>query len=475
MKKALFLLILSFFGLVQNPLPSHAQEEQRVVPESQEALRLSYAPVVKKISPAVVNIYAKRMVERRVNPFMADPFFGQFFGNLGGMGLSQKQVESSLGSGVIVDGKGMIVTNAHVVENAQDVMVVLNDGREFPAKISLADPRSDLAILRVDPKGETLPHAPLAPSESLEVGDLVLAIGNPFGVGQTVTSGIISALARSAMNINDFNFFIQTDAAINPGNSGGPLVSMDGRVIGINTAIFSQSGGSLGIGFAIPSEMVSSVITAEKSGSHTGVVRTWIGVQGQEVTPDIAQSLGLEKPQGVLVNKIHPLSPLREKGLKAGDVITTINDKPIHSPAELKFRLATIPIGDTIRLDFIRNSQKTALTSPSIAPPESPPRKETSFPENSLFAGVSVANINPAVAIEYGFEEDTNGLVITKTAPRAGQMAAILKSGDILLSINEIPLVSTDDLKTLLAKPLRGGTLALTFNRNGRKTQIVLR
>ncbi len=293
--------------------------QDRAVPETGAQVTLSYAPVVKKISPAVVNIYTKRIVQERVNPFMADPMFQRFFGNLGQNGLTRERLQSALGSGVILEPNGLIITNAHVVKNAQEIMVVLSDRREFSAKVSLIDEPSDLAIVHVETKGELLPHANLVPSENLQVGDIVLAIGNPFGVGQTVTSGIVSALARSSLNINNFNFFIQTDAAINPGNSGGPLVDMNGGVVGINSAIFSNSGGSLGIGFAIPAEMVATVIAAEKAGGDGKTIqRAWVGISGQQVTGDIAESLGLSRPAGVLITNIHPASPLLKEGMQVG-------------------------------------------------------------------------------------------------------------------------------------------------------------
>jgi len=267
-------LVLSGPALAENP---------KIVPAGRNQVNLSFAPLVKQVAPAVVNIYTKRTVTRSAHPFINDPFFQQFFGgnlapDLGG-GLTRKQVEGALGSGVIIDADGIVVTNAHVIRGADEISIVLSDGREFPATLSLKDDHSDLAILRVDTDGEKLPAARLRSSEDMEVGDLVLAVGNPFGVGQTVTSGIVSALSRSSLNISDYNFFIQTDAAVNPGNSGGPLVAMDGGVVGINTAIYSQSGGSLGIGFAIPSEMVQTVVAAEANGQggERGVLRPVAG------------------------------------------------------------------------------------------------------------------------------------------------------------------------------------------------------
>jgi serine protease Do len=304
---ALFLLLCLAAAPVLHGHGARAEEADasKIVPDSRAAIQMSFAPVVKKVAPAVVNIYTKRVVTQRLSPFMDDPFFRQFFGNafqLNRGGVTRDRVENALGSGVIASADGLVVTNAHVIKGADEIQVVLPDGREFDAHVTLTDAPSDLALLRISAPGEKLPFVTLKPSENMEVGDLVLAIGNPFGVGQTVTSGIISALARSSLNIENFNFFIQTDAAINPGNSGGPLVAMDGSVIGINTAIFSQSGGSLGIGFAIPSEMVATVVAAEKNGQagDGGVVRAWLGVTTQAVTPEIAESLGFKTPHGIM-------------------------------------------------------------------------------------------------------------------------------------------------------------------------------
>jgi serine protease Do len=456
---------------------SDAQETDRAVPISSSQVMLSYAPIVKKTAPAVVNIYTKRVVQQRINPFMSDPFFEQFFGGMRMQGLTREQVESSLGSGVIVESDGLIVTNAHVVKDAQEIMVVLSDRREFEAKVAVMDERSDIALLRVDAKGETLPHAPLKPSESLQVGDIVLAIGNPFGVGQTVTSGIVSALARSTLNINDFNFFIQTDAAINPGNSGGPLVSMDGGVVGINSAIYSKSGGSLGIGFAVPSEMVSTVIAAEKSGGAKtahNVARAWAGITGQEVSADIAQSLGLARPSGVLITGIHPASPLLKEGLKVGDVITTINGREVNDTAELKFRLATIPLGDTATLEAVRKGESKSYTLKTVAPPDKPARDQQTLEGNHPLNGAVVANLNPAVAVELGLQDRETGVVVMEVA-RGSAAGRFLAAGDILLGLNGQDIKTVKDLKVLLQDARRGQGFALVLERGGQKTQVVIR
>ncbi len=446
---------------------SMAQDTQ--TPSSRNQVTLSYAPLVKKVSPAVVNIYTKRVVTRRVSPFMGDPMFEQFFGR-GFGGLNREQVESSLGSGLIVDADGVIVTNAHVVKGAQEISVVLNDGQEFDAKISLSDEKSDLAILRVDTKGKKLPTAPLKPSETLEVGDIVLAIGNPFGVGQTVTSGIISAQARSSLNINDFNFFLQTDAAINPGNSGGPLVAMDGSVIGINTAIYSRSGGSLGIGFAIPSEMVQSVIAAEKSGAtNASAVRPWIGVTGQSVTRDIAESLGLSKSTGVLVSDIHKSSPAQKAGLNVGDVITAINDRKINDPAEMKFRLATVPLGNMADLTILRRGKEKVLEMEAMQPPEDPPRRATSLTGNHPLNKVTVGNLNPRLGVELGLNTDRKGVVVISNRNR------LVEIGDIIIAVNGDEIEDVKDLQKELNQAESRGSFNIVIERDGRQSRIVIR
>lgn len=468
--------LIQLLALIMIIIGATTFAEGREVPSSREQVMLSFSPLVKQVSPAVVNIYTKRIVRRSVSPFGGDPFFEQFFGRGFGGGLSKQQLESSLGTGLIVDADGVIVTNAHVVKGAQEISVVLNDGREFDAEVSLSDKSSDLAVLRVDTEGQKLPYANLKPSESLEVGDIVLAIGNPFGVGQTVTSGIVSALARSSLNINDFNFFIQTDAAINPGNSGGPLVSMDGSVIGLNTAIYSRSGGSLGIGFAIPSEMVATVIAAEKSGAqNAGVVRPWIGASGQSVTSDIANSLGLNRPAGVLISKIHKSSPARKAGLKIGDVVTAINDRQISDPAELKFRLATVPIGDMANLDVIRKGKTMTLEMEAMAPPNDPPRNDTVLDGNHLLNGAKVGNLNPLVGVELGIETEREGVVVVLDVDRRKRASRLVSAGDIIVAVNDDKIEDIKDLEKELEQAASRGVFDMTLERNGQISRIVIR
>lgn len=465
--------VLQIFAALCIMVGATAFAQERVVPQSEQQVSLSYAPVVKEVSPAVVNIYTKRVVKQRVSPFMADPMFEKFFGDMGMRGLTRDRVESSLGSGVIIEGNGLIVTNAHVVKDAQEIMAVLSDRREFEAKISLLDEKSDIAILRIDTKGELLPHASLKPSEQMQVGDIVIAIGNPFGVGQTVTSGIVSALARSTLNISDFNFFIQTDAAINPGNSGGPLVAMDGGVVGINSAIYSRDGGSLGIGFAIPSEMVATVIAAEKAGGKT-ITRTWLGISGQPVTADIADSLNLNRPTGVLISDIHPESPLKKEGMDVGDVVTAINGKEVHDPAEMKFRLATLPLGEEATLDVLRKGEPMSFKVKAMAPPDSPPRDALKIEGKNPLNGARVANINPAVAVELSLHNEAEGVVVTDVA-NDRTASRLLQPGDIIVAINDTVIKTVKDFRVAMDKAEKANVFAVTIDRGGQKTQIVIR
>ena len=469
--------ILKFIAVVFILIGASAFAQEREIPSSREQVVFSYAPLVKKISPAVVNIYTKRVVTKRVSPFGNDPFFERFFGGADGIGgLTRRQVESALGSGLIIEPEGVVITNAHVVKDAQEISVVLPDGREFDAGLSLLDERSDLAVLRADTKGEKLPFAHLKPSETIEVGDIVLAIGNPFGVGQSVSSGIVSALARSSLNINAFDFFIQTDAAINPGNSGGPLVAMDGGVVGINTAIFSRSGGSLGIGFAIPSEMVATVVAAEKSGAGSaGVVRPWIGVSGQQVTADIAESLEIDRPAGVLVTKLHRASPALKAGIRVGDVVTSVNGKKIKNLAEMKFRLATVPLGQNAGMDVLRKGKALKFEVEAIAPPEVPPRDEVTLEGPHPLNGAKIANISPAVSVELGLSTGLEGVVVM-AAERGTQAGRFVKSGDVIMGINGSETGSVKDVTRALEQAVRQGNgFSLMVDRGGRKSRIVIR
>src|SRR4029079_9848667 len=337
-------------------LPASAVAQERRVPMQSE-LRLSYAPVVQQVAPAVVNVYAAKVVQNR-NPLLDDPIFRRFFGVPGGLG---NQVQRSLGSGVIVDAGGLIVTNNHVIEGADEVKVSLADKREFEASLVLKDPRTDLAILQIKDGRERFPVLEFADSDALQVGDVVLAIGNPFGVGQTVTHGIVSALARTQVGVSDYQFFIQTDAAVNPGNSGGALVDLTGKLVGINTAIFSRSGGSQGVGFAIPANMVKVVVASGKTGGKA-VARPWLGAKLQTVTPDIADSMGLKRPSGALIANVTPDSPAARASLKPGDLIVSVDGQNVEDPNAFDYRFATKPLGGTARLGIVRGGREQTVT-----------------------------------------------------------------------------------------------------------------
>lgn len=458
------------------PAPTQlAAPAMDVVPPSQAAIQFSFAPIVKKTSPSVVNIYTKRVVVGRMaNPFMNDPFFAPFFSQ---MGAARTRVENALGSGFIIDASGLIVTNAHVIKDAQEIAVVMSDGREYEAKTVLVDTPSDLGLLRIDPTGAQLPALTLATTDSLDVGDLVIAIGNPFGVGQTVTSGIVSALARSNTNINDFDFFIQTDAAINPGNSGGPLVGMDGRVVGVNSAIFSKSGGSLGIGFAIPADMVKAVLEAEKNGqiSGRGVLRPWLGFKAQSLTSDMAQSLGQTSPHGALVAEVVEDGPADKAGLKAGDLITAINNKPIKDAEELRFRIATLPLGQNADLRVARKGSERVLVFTASPPPEIPPRDTIVLKGDHPLFGATIINLSPAVADEMGIAGVEKGVVIQTVAPGSFAARMGFMAGDTIVAIGNRSIQNTRQLQDVLNEPQPQNSWAITFSRNGNSQTIILR
>ncbi|EJZ23333.1 trypsin-like peptidase domain-containing protein, partial [Rhizobium sp. Pop5] len=331
-------------------LPAAAvAQTAKTVPESQMQMQLSFAPLVKQTSGAVVNVYAEKIIQRQ-SPFAGDPFFEQFFGQ---QMPNRSEKQSSLGSGVIVEANGTVVTNNHVVEGADDIKVALSDGREFPCKVVLRDDRVDLAVLKIDTK-ESFPTLPIGNSDTVEVGDLVLAIGNPFGVGQTVTSGIVSALARNQVVKNEFGFFIQTDASINPGNSGGALMNMKGELIGINTAIFSRGGGSNGIGFAIPANLVKVFLASADAGVKS-FERPYVGASFDAVTSEVAEALGLNKVRGALVVKVSDGGPAAKAGLKAGQIVTAVNGISVEHPDALLYRLTTAGLGKSVNLTVIEN------------------------------------------------------------------------------------------------------------------------
>ena len=423
--------------LAASALPS-ANAEDRRVPASAAELQLSFAPVVKRVAPAVVNVYAARVVENR-NPFMNDPLFRQFFG-----AVPREQVLRSLGSGVIVDPAGLVVTNYHVIEGASEVKVALSDKREFDAEIMLKDEHSDLTILRLKGVNERFPVLDFADSDALAVGDVVLAIGDPFGVGQTVTHGIVSALARTQVGISDYQFFIQTDAAINPGNSGGALVDLNGKLVGINTAIYSRSGGSQGIGFAIPANMVRVVVASAKGGS-AAVKRPWLGAKLQQVTPEIAESLGLKRPTGALVANVLPAGPAARAGIKTGDVIVSIDGIVVDDPNSFDYRFATKPLGGSAQIALLRQGRDMSVAVGLESAPDTP-REEVEIKARSPFLGATVANLSPALADELRLDAQAQGVVIVGVADGSEAQSVGFRKGDIVVSVNSQKIEKSTDL-----------------------------
>ncbi|MEN9754107.1 MAG: hypothetical protein RLZ07_489 [Pseudomonadota bacterium] len=414
-------------------------------PKTVAEMKSSFAPIVKKATPTVVNVYAARVQKGVRNPLLDDPFFQYFFGLEGGP--APDRVQRSTGSGVIVDSEGLVVTNQHVIEGMTDVKVALSDKREFDADIVLRDPKTDLAVLRL--RGvHGLPVIELGNSDAIEVGDLVLAIGNPFGVGQTVTSGIISALSRSQVSSSDYQLFIQTDAAINPGNSGGALVDVSGRLIGINTAIYSKTGASVGIGFAIPVNMVKVVVASARQGSKI-VRRPWFGARMQPVTPDLAESLGLERPVGALIVSVVDKGPASDAGLKAGDVILALDGQPVDDADGFGFRLATKAIGERVELKINRGGKAQTLTVRMDPAPEIIPRDQKVLSGRWPLSGAVVANMSPALAEELAVESVSEGVIVVAVKQGSPADDIGLQKGDYLISIDNNDVKTTRDVVAL--------------------------
>lgn len=457
------LLVASVWAPLASAQGANQEAAQtRVVPGAREEVLMSLAPVVREIAPSIVNVYGSRVEQRQGHPFLDDPFFGQFFGERG-FGVPRDRVQRSAGSGVVVDPSGLVITNHHVIAGMTEVKVSLADRREYPAKVVISDERSDLAVLKLEGEGP-FPAARLGDSEALEVGDFVIALGNPFGVGQTVTQGIVSALARTQAGISDFQSFIQTDAAINPGNSGGPLVDLNGDVVGINTAIFTRSGGNHGIGFAVPSSVARLVLESARGGSSV-VRRPWLGARLQTVSQDIAHGLGLPRPLGALVASVVNDSPAMKAGLVPGDVITSVSGRPVDDPDGFGYHFYSRPVDGEISLAVLRGGDTVTLTLPLAAAPERPARDPVTAGERprSPFIGATVVNLSPAVAEEMAITYADNGVVILD--PGASARFGF-RAGDILLSINDRDIANTGDFDTAWQSAPR--FWRVTLNRQGR-------
>lgn len=461
-------LLASTSALGQTPLrptpipfdPDQAPAEaMRQVPSSQMEVQLSYAPVVAQTAPAVVNIFTSRTVQRRQTT--GNDFFDFMFG----MGRApQERVENSLGSGVIVRGDGVVVTNAHVIRGADELRVVLNDRREFDAEVIAQDEDLDIAVLQFDTRGEQLPTLRLEEDGDREIGDIVLAIGNPFGVGQTVTSGIISALGRT--NVANSSSFIQTDAAVNPGNSGGALVNLSGELIGVNTAIFSRSGGSNGIGFAIPAELVRRAVDSALSTGE--IVRPWIGARTDAVDATMAAALGLDRARGAVINELLPGGPADEAGLRKGDVILSLNGTEVNDDNGLRFTLATLRSGELTRVTFFRDGRERSASVRINTPQEDPPRDERLLLGIHPLDGATIVNLSPALGEELGFDPYLSGVMVLKVQRRSAAYYNRLQPGDIIVSVNDRMADTTRDLERTLATEAGGDVWEIEVDRNGR-------
>ncbi|MGI0524181.1 DegQ family serine endoprotease [Rhizobium giardinii] len=416
---------------------------QKALPQSRTEMQLSFAPLVKQTANAVVNVYAEKTVERR-SPFGDDPFFDQFFGQ---QMPNRSEKQSSLGSGVIVGKNGLVVTNNHVIADADDIKIALADGREFESTIMLKDDRLDLAVLKIKSDGpfETIP---LGDSDAVEVGDLVLAIGNPFGVGQTVTSGIVSALARNQVVSGDFGFFIQTDAAINPGNSGGGLINMNGQLIGINTAIFSRGGGSNGVGFAIPANLVK-VFLASAEGGNGSFTRPFIGASFEPVTSEVADALGLDRARGALVSSVIEGGPAEKAGIKPGQVIVAVNGIPVEHPDALGYRLTTVGIGHDAKITVIDSGKSHDIDLTLAQAPETSPRDERLIEGHNPFAGAVVGNLSPRLADELRMPASSEGVVITQINRGSPAARVGFLPKDIILAVNGTPIDKSATLEAI--------------------------
>jgi Do/DeqQ family serine protease len=441
---AIFVIVLT---ASMGTAPAFAQQ-RREPPPSRAAAQYSFAPIVKKTTPAVVNVYVRSRVQTFVSPFADDPVFRRFFGE--DFGMPRERIQNSLGSGVIIRPDGIVVTNNHVVKTGgtAEIKVALADRREFDAKVIFQDEKSDIAVLRIEGGDGHFPYLEFEDSDTIEVGDLVLAIGNPFGVGQTVTSGIVSALARTEMARSDAQVFIQTDAAINPGNSGGPLVDMAGRVVGINTAIFSRSGGSLGIGFAIPSNLVKLYVESALTGRK--LERPWLGAKLDAVNREWAENLGLDRIAGALVVRLSEKGPAASAGLQPGDVIVAVDGHEVADPRGLYYRLTTRGIGHTARLDVVRKGRRLTVDVPLRAAPQPGRDDVRDVSGANPFDGARVANISSGAADDLDLK-DADGVAILSVRPNSTAARLGFQQGDVIMQVGRKKVETVRELEALLS------------------------
>lgn len=435
------------------------------------SLKEGFRPVVKKALPAVVSISSSKIVrERRFapSPFF-EPFFWDFFGFGDRFGEPRERREQGLGSGVIFRPDGYIVTNEHVIRGAEEIKVFLADKREFSAKVIGEDQKTDIAVLKVEAKD--LPYLPLGDSSTVEVGDIVLAMGNPFGIGQTVTMGIVSATGRGGFGIEDYEDFIQTDAAINPGNSGGALVDAAGQFIGINTAIISRSGGNQGIGFAVPTMMAKPVI--EQLIQKGKVTRGWLGVVIQPVNAATAKAFGLDQPRGALVGDVDPDGPAAKAGLQRGDVIVKLNGTPVEETRDLRNRIALTAPGTAVKLTIIRDGKPRDVEVKLGELPERQERARRSGDSWRPLDGVDVQDLTPRIAAQLGLPRDASGVVVTQVNPASPAAEAGLRRGDLIVEVNRRPVASVSAFERAI-REAGDGPLLLLVNRGGSTMYVVI-
>jgi serine protease Do len=421
---------------------------------------LTFAPLALNSRPAVVNIFTRKFVRLgKTSQFLEEPIVRRLLGDRFGEVGRGERVEAALGSGVIVRSDGIIVTSNHVISGARDILIALADRRQFAAQVLLQDSHTDLAVLKIETGGRELAHMELAEGDDLRVGDFVLAIGNPFGVGRTVTMGIVSALARTAVGISDFSFFIQTDAAINPGNSGGALIDLKGRLVGINTAIFSRTAGSVGIGFAVPASMVRATLNAVLSAKP--LVRPWIGVSGRTLPPQVADMLGFDYPFGVMILNVHPEAPFALAGGRPGDIVLAMDGREIEDWEALRFHVATRPVGSSLRLAVWRSWATQMLDIELTPPPELPSPETRRLRGYQPLSGARVASLSPALAERLAVDSSISGIVVLDIARGSAAARSGLRRHDILAAVNGEAVAKTSDLDRFLRRPYPGWEVTL--------------
>jgi serine protease Do len=438
-----------------------------------------FADLAEKLSPTVVNIYTTQTIQVSSSPhqfFFPDEMeipepFRRFFGipDMPEQAPKREMKRTSLGSGVIVSGDGYILTNNHVVEDADEINVTLTNFEEYKATIVGRDPKSDVALIKIEPKAD-LPYVTFGDSDKLRVGEWVLAIGNPFGLQKTVTAGIVSAKGRS-INNESYGNFIQTDASINPGNSGGPLFNLNGEMVGVNTAIFSRSGGNIGIGFAIPVNMAKNVFAQLKE--HGKVTRGWLGVMIQQVTPELAQNFGLDRPIGALVGQVVADSPAEKAGLKAGDVIIEYNGKEVSQMSMLPAMVANTNVGEKAKLVLIRDGKKQNITVEIGKLEDEEPVVAGTETGTSKKLGITVQELTPKLAESLGMEE-TQGLIITDINAGSAAAEAGIQRGDIILEINREKVESVAQYKKALQAAQEKNTILLLIKRDQHTRFVVV-